>query len=126
MSLLTRPVEELLRYILTRLHGGILLGELDHKHLEASVTDGVYLLKNLELNPQTINSELAESPIHLTSAIIRYVKLSLPSLLRITEDPILVKIANVKNNLGGYRSLLCQILAFLGCERTSSCTYVRN
>lgn len=69
MSLLTRPVEKLLRYILTRLHAGILLGELDHKHLEASVIDGVYVLKNLELNPQTINSELAESPIHLTSAI---------------------------------------------------------
>lgn len=95
MSLLTRPVEELLRYILTRLHGGILLGELDHNHFQAKVTEGLYILSDLNLNPQSINQNLSESVLHMTSAWIYNIQIQLPSIINIMGGPISIGVRDV-------------------------------
>ena len=99
MSLLTKPIEELVSYILTRLHGGLLLEQLDSSHLQVSVTEGLYILKDIHLNPTNINLNLSESPLHLTSAFVSRVRMELPSLLRVTEAPTNVFMTNVEVEL---------------------------
>ncbi|CAG9316841.1 unnamed protein product [Blepharisma stoltei] len=95
MPLFTRPIEELLSYIFSRLNKGIFLDELDHKHFQAKVSEGLYILKDLKLNPLTINQNLSESSLHLKSASISRVHIRLPSLIKINHNPVSVQMGDV-------------------------------
>ena len=95
MSILTRPIEELLSYLLTRLHGGLLLQQLDHRNFHANVSEGIYTLKDLQLNPQAINQNLSESVLHLFSSSISKVLISVPNLFRFLEDPLSLQLHNL-------------------------------
>ena len=95
MSILTRPIEELLSYLLTRLHGGLLLQQLDHRNFSANVSEGIYTLKDIQLNPQAINQHLSESVLHLFSATISKLTISVPSLFKFLEDPLTLQIHNL-------------------------------
>lgn len=99
MSFLTRPVEDLLQLLLNRVHGGFLQTPLDSDHLEVSLRNGLHTLHDIEVSPKTINAQLKDSPVHITSASIKILQLQLPSFYRILEDSVIVVIQDAEVNL---------------------------
>lgn len=99
MSFLTRPVEDLLQLLFNRIHGGFLQTPLDSEHLEVSLRDGVHTLHEIEVCPKTVNAQLKDSPVHVTSASIKLLQLQLPSLYRILEDSVIVVVQDAEINL---------------------------
>lgn len=96
MSLLTRPVDELIRYILKRLHGGLIRNDLDAHNFSSHLTGGRFNLTDLELNPEAVNALLPDSPVHLLAARIGKIKVQTPSLRRLLEDSVIVEAENVE------------------------------
>ena len=99
MSLLTRPVDELIRYILKRLHGGLIRNDLDSSNFSSHLTGGRFNLNDLELNPEAVNALLQDSPVHLLNAKIGKIKIQTPSLRRLLEDPVVVEAEDIEADL---------------------------
>jgi hypothetical protein len=99
MSFLTRPVEDLLQLLLNRVHGGFLQTPLDSEHLIVNLRQGVYTLTDMEVCPRTVNAQLKDSPVHITSASIKLVQLQLPSFYRILDDAVVVVVQDAEVNL---------------------------
>jgi len=96
MSLLTRPVDELIRYILKRLHGGLIRNDLDAHNFSSHLSGGRFNLSDLELNPEAVNALLPDSAVHLLAASIGKIKVQTPSLRRLLEDSVIVEAENVE------------------------------
>lgn len=110
MSLLTRPIEELLSYLLTRLHGGFLLQQLDHRNFQANVSEGIYTLKDIQLNPQAINQNLSESVLHLFSSTISKITIQVPNLFKFAENPLLVQLHHIVIDLCSASESGCSVI----------------
>lgn len=120
MSILTRPIEELLSYLLTRLHGGFLLQQLDHRNFQVNVAEGIYTLKDLQINPSAINQNLSESLLHLFSASVSRVTLQVPNVFRfLDEDPINVTIHHLILDLCSANESGCSVIRD---EKPGPCT----
>jgi N-terminal region of Chorein or VPS13 len=110
MSILTRPIEELLSYLLTRLHGGLLLQQLDHRNFNANVTEGIYTLKDIQLNPQAINQNLSESVLHIFASSISKITIQVPNLFKFAEDPLNVQLQNIVLDLCSASESGCSVM----------------
>lgn len=108
MSILTKPIEEILSYIFTKVHGGILLNELDSENFKPNFLTNTLTLKNLKLNPQFINPNLGESPLHMVSGTVEVLRVKFPSLFSFKES-VSLQLYNLEVELcsaaqSGYKS----------------------
>lgn len=118
MSILTRPVVELVSYILTKLHGGLLLDQIDTNQLKANLIDGVYALKDLRFNPELINKNLGDSVLHISKGTINYLSFKIPGILRIVSENTNVNIHTMTIDMcsakeSGFPVLKEQLLTYL-------------
>lgn len=98
MSLLN-PIEELINYIISHIHEGLLMNKLDNQQLKSNISEGTYILQNVDFNSKSINQSLPYSPIHLQSARTSKMNLFLPSLLKILDSPIKIRFTELELNL---------------------------
>jgi hypothetical protein len=99
MSFLTRPVEDVLELMLNRLHGGFLQTPLNSEHLAVDLRQGIYTLSDLEVSPKTVNAQLKDSPVHITSGLVKLAQLQLPSFYRILDDAVVIIVQDAEVNL---------------------------
>ena len=110
MSILTRPMEELLSYLLTRLHGGFLLQDLNHRNFHTNVSEGIYTLKDIKLNPVAINQNLSESNLHIFSSSISRITLQVPNVFRFLEDPLNIQAHHIIIDLCSASESGCSVI----------------
>lgn len=110
MSILTRPIEELLSYLLTRLHGGLLLQQLDYRNFQTNVAEGIYTLKDIQLNPLTINQSLTDSVLHLFSSSIAKITMQVPNILKFLDDPINLQVHHLVLDLCSASESGCKVI----------------
>lgn len=97
MSLLS-PIEELINYIISHIHEGLLMNKLDNQQLKSNISEGKYILTNVEFNSKSINQSLPYSTIHLQSAKTSKMNLFLPPLLKILDSNVKIRFTELELN----------------------------
>lgn len=96
---ITGPIEELVNYIISHVHEGLLMNKLDRQQLKANVSNGAYILQDIEFNSKSINQSLPFSAIHLHSARTARMNLVLPQITRILDEPVKIRLTELEVNL---------------------------
>ena len=96
---ITSPIEELVNYIISHIHEGLLMNKLDRQQLKANVSGGAYILQDIEFNSKSINQSLPFSSIHLHSARTARMNLVLPQITKILDEPVKIRLTELEVNL---------------------------
>lgn len=104
------PIEELVNYIISHIHEGLLLNRLDSQQLKANIAEGIYILQDIEFNTKSINQNLPDSLLHVSSAKAGKMNLMIPSLLKIFDVPVKIRFTNLEINLCSAKSSGCSVV----------------
>ena len=104
------PVEELVNYIISHIHQSLLLNRLDSEQLQANISEGKYIIQDIEFNTKSINQNLPTSSLHVLSAKASRMNLQLPSLLKFFESPVKIRFTDLEINLCSAKSSGCTVI----------------
>ena len=78
LDVLYAPVKRFYKFVLKKVIGGFLKHELDLDQLEVGLSSGVLELRDLELNVDTLNNLVKDSPITIVSGYVSYIRIDIP------------------------------------------------
>ena len=93
------PIEDLVNYIISHIHKGLLINKFDPQQLSTNIVDGTYTLQDIEFNCKSINSTLLNSPLHVNFAKASRMNFFFPNLLKIFEKPVKIRFTDLEISL---------------------------